>query len=56
MVFTESGWVTRSKHQRGTAVDYYAAIEVSLECSSARAVDASGKIVREDKGTSVKGA
>jgi transposase len=30
-------------------MDYYAGIDVSLECSSVCVVDASGKIVREDK-------
>jgi transposase len=48
MVFTESGW-TRSKHQRGTTMDHYAGIDVSLECSSVCVVDASGKVVREGK-------
>src|SRR6201986_2600512 len=35
------------KHQRGTTMDYYAGIDVSLECSSVCVVDANGKIVRE---------
>src|SRR5436305_80799 len=39
----------RSKHHRGTTMDHYAGIDVSLECSSVCIVDASGKIVREDK-------
>ena len=30
-------------------MDYYAGIDVSLECSSVCVVDASGKIVREVK-------
>ncbi len=30
-------------------MDHYAGIDVSLECSSVCVVDASGKIVREDK-------
>ena len=30
-------------------MDYYAGIDVSLECSSICVLDASGKIVREDK-------
>jgi hypothetical protein len=33
------------KHQRGTATDYYAGIDLSLEQSSVCAVDATGKIV-----------
>ena len=41
--------MTRSKHQRGTTMDYYAGIDVSLEYSSICVVDANGKIVREDK-------
>src|SRR4051795_10131010 len=36
-------------HQRGTAVDHYAGIDVSLERSSICVVDATGKIVREAK-------
>src|SRR6202162_5354174 len=43
------GGVSRSKHQRGTTMDYYAGIDVSLEYSSICVVDANGKIVREDK-------
>src|SRR3989440_2777272 len=39
----------RSKHHRGTTMDHYAGIDVSLECSSVCIVDASGKIVREGK-------
>src|SRR5438270_13090152 len=39
----------RSKHHRGTTMDHYAGIDVSLECSSVCIVDASGKIVREAK-------
>lgn len=35
--------------KRGTAVDYYAGIDVSLEASSVCIVDAAGKIVRETK-------
>ena len=38
-----------SKHHRGTAMDHYAGIDVSLEQSSVCVVDASGKIVREGK-------
>src|SRR5437763_14076390 len=36
----------RSKHHRGTTMDHYAGIDVSLECSSVCVVEASGKIVR----------
>src|SRR6266853_3884340 len=39
----------RSKHHRGTTMDHYAGIDVSLECSSVCVVDANGKIVREAK-------
>src|ERR1700752_2404680 len=39
----------RSKHHRGTTMDHYAGIDVSLECSSVCVVDASGRIVREGK-------
>src|ERR1700730_16219304 len=39
----------RSKHQGETTMDYYAGIDVSLECSSVCVVDGSGKIVRETK-------
>src|SRR5882672_1548222 len=39
----------RSKHHRGTTMDHYAGIDVSLECSSVCVVDANGKIVREGK-------
>src|SRR6202048_2213172 len=39
----------RSKHQGETTMEHYAGIDVSLECSSVCVVDASGKIVREDK-------
>src|SRR5262245_52390049 len=46
MVSTESGQA-RCKHRRGTTMDYYAGIDVSLECSSVCVVDANGKIVRE---------
>jgi transposase len=38
-----------SKHQRGTTMNYYAGIDVSLECSSVCVVDGSGKILREAK-------
>src|SRR4030081_555275 len=39
----------RSKHQGETTMDYYAGIDVSLECSSVCVVDANGKILREAK-------
>src|SRR2546421_208325 len=39
----------RSKHHRGTTMEHYAGIDVSLEYSSVCVVDASGKIVREGK-------
>jgi len=40
---------SRSKHHRGTTMEHYAGIDVSLECTSVCVVDASGKIVREGK-------
>src|ERR1700758_4181940 len=43
------GWDARSKHQRGTTMNYYVGIDVSLEVSSLCVVDANGKIVREGK-------
>jgi transposase len=46
---SESGNPACSKHHRGTTMDYYAGIDVSLEESSVCVVDASGKIVREAK-------
>src|ERR1700741_5477405 len=36
-------------HHRGTTMNHYAGIDVSLECSSVCVVDGSGKIVREGK-------
>ena len=39
----------RSKHQRGTTMNHYVGIDVSLEASSPCVVDANGKIVREGK-------
>src|SRR3954467_15394144 len=36
-------------HQRGTAVEHYAGIDVSLERSSVCVVDATGRSVREAK-------
>src|SRR6187551_548442 len=40
---------SRSKHHRGTTMDHYAGIDVSLECSSVCVVDTNGKIIREAK-------
>jgi hypothetical protein len=48
---TESG-DARSKHHRGTTMEHYAGIDVSLECSRVCVLDASGKIIREAKVTS----
>src|ERR1700685_1113758 len=45
---TESGMAS-SKHHRGTTMNYYAGIDVSLEASSVCVIDTSGKIVREAK-------
>src|SRR5271163_2071390 len=45
---TESG-VTCSKHHRGTTMEHYAGIDVSLESASICVVDTSGRIVREAK-------
>src|SRR5215831_3698136 len=45
---TESG-VACSKHHRGTTMNYYAGIDVSLEASSVCVIDGNGKIVREGK-------
>ena len=38
-----------SKHHRGTTMEHYAGIDVSLESASVCVVDASGRIVREAK-------
>src|SRR5271166_6947041 len=38
-----------SKHHRGTTMDYYAGIDVSLESATLCVVDATGRIVREAK-------
>jgi transposase len=46
---SESGNPACSKHHRGTTMNYYAGIDVSLEQSSVCVVDASGKIIREAK-------
>ncbi len=45
---TESG-LTCSKPHRGTTMEHYAGIDVSLESASICVVDASGRIVREAK-------
>src|SRR5260370_7093582 len=37
----------RSKHEGETTMEYYAGIDVALECSTVCVVDGSGKIVRE---------
>src|SRR5919109_510898 len=44
------------KHHRGTAMEHYAGIDVSLERSSVCVVDAMGRIVREAKVASEPGA
>jgi transposase len=46
---SESGNPACSKHHRGTTMNHYAGIDVSLEQSSVCIVDASGKIIREGK-------
>src|SRR3954465_15464872 len=51
MVCTGSEWVG-PRHHRGTAMEHYAGIDVSLERSSVCVVDATGRIVREAKGGS----
>src|SRR5215213_6129791 len=50
------GLRARSKHHRGTTMDHYAGIDVSLEYSSICIVDANGKIIREGKVTSTPAA
>src|SRR3990172_13122397 len=45
---SESG-LARSKHHRGTTMEHYAGVDVSLEQSSVCVVDADGQIVREAK-------
>src|ERR1700759_5244267 len=45
---TESG-LSCSKHHRGTTMEHYAGIDVSLESASVCVVDASGRIVCEAK-------
>src|SRR5262245_49521179 len=46
---SESGNPACSKHHRGTTMEHYAGIDVSLEQASVWIVDASGKIIREGK-------
>src|SRR5215475_9871602 len=43
------GRKARSKHRRGTTMNYYVGIDVSLEASSVCVVDSNGKIVCESK-------
>src|ERR1700760_1764270 len=45
---TESGTAS-SKHHRGTTMNHYAGIDVSLEVSHVCVIDGSGNIVREAK-------
>src|SRR3954466_13976220 len=45
---TGAEWVG-PRHHRGTAMDYYAGIDVSLKDSSVCVVDAASRIVREAK-------
>src|SRR3954467_9153744 len=44
------------RHRRGTAMEHYAGIDVSLERSSVCVVDATGRIIREAKGAGGPGA
>src|SRR6188472_1183402 len=46
---TESGVRLRQASSRGTAMEHYAGIDVSLESASVCVVDATGRIVREAK-------
>ena len=48
MSFTGAGRAC-SKHHRGTTMEHYAGIDVSLESSSVCVVDATGRVVREAK-------
>src|SRR3954471_15638849 len=52
---TGAEWVG-PRHHRGTAMDYYAGIDVSLKDSSVCVVDATGRILREAKVASEPGA
>src|SRR3954467_4233371 len=47
--WTGSGPKACPKHHRGTTMEHYAGIDVSLELSSVCVVDATGQIVREAK-------
>jgi transposase len=49
VIESESGNGACSKHHRGTTMDYYAGIDVSVEYSSVCVVDGCGKVVREGK-------
>src|SRR4051794_16208185 len=49
MVSNGVGRGARSKHHRGTTMEHYAGIDVSVEWSSVCVVDGGGKIVREGK-------
>src|SRR5829696_4766882 len=48
MACSGSEWVG-PRHHRGTAVEHYAGIDVSLERSSVCVVDATGRVIREAK-------
>ena len=48
-VFDRSQGLSCSKHHRGTTMEQYAGIDVSLESASVCVVDASGRILREAK-------
>jgi transposase len=48
-MISESGNPACSKHHRGTTMNYYAGIDVSLEQSSVCVVDGEGKVIREAK-------
>jgi hypothetical protein len=43
------------RHHRGTAMEHFAGIDVSLKDSSVCVVDAAGRIVREAKGCTARG-
>ena len=48
-VFDRSQDLSCSKHHRGTTIEHYAGIDVSLESASVCVVEAGGRIVREAK-------
>ena len=48
-VFDRSQELSCSKHHRGTTMEHYAGIDVSLESASVCVVEAGGRIVREAK-------